>query len=321
MMDWTSVKKRLGFGIPKQGGRFVAPAFALELEPGFVAAARLSPSKRRVLSVDVRELPAGLLAPSASKSNIVKLAEVRQTIAEAAQKVGHSGGGLGLLIPDVAVRVALLQFESLPENAPEADGLVLWRMREYLPYPPEEARLSYQVLAKEPGAVEVLALAVRMAVLAEYEAVVGGLNGSPALLLPATVALLPLLPEGPAGQLLLHLCPGTLTAVVVAGNHVHYWRTRSLEAEATDEVEEVSREATRVLAACQDNLHIQVENVWFCARPPAGARVGDALTATLGRELLPLQGNLVPTGGLPPGQGEIFESYGLPFAGLVANVG
>jgi hypothetical protein len=292
----------------------------LDLEPGFVAAARLSPSKRQVQSVGVSELPAGALVPSANKTNVTGGAIVRRTIAEVSERVGNRGGRVGLLIPDVAARVALMQFETLPEDRREAETLVLWRMREHLPYAPEEARLTYQMLEKQPGSVEILAVAVRGSVLAEYEGVLEGINGGPALVLPATVALLPLLPEEASGQLLLHLCPGALTAVVVASNRVRYWRTRPLEGDAVSNLEEVAREATRVLATCQDNLGVQVQNVWFCARPPAEPEVEAALARALGRELRPLTANSVPAAGLPPEQRELFDLFGMPFAGLMANL-
>ena len=112
-MDWTIWKKRLALDGHIRTGRFVAPNFALELEPGFVAAARLNPSKRQVQSVGVGEIPAGALAPSAHKSNVSDSATIRRTISEVCAKVGNAGGKLGLLIPDVAARVALLQFAKL----------------------------------------------------------------------------------------------------------------------------------------------------------------------------------------------------------------
>ncbi len=319
LMNWATWKKRLGLERHIHTGRFVAPTFALDLEPGFVAAARLNPSKREVRSVGVRELPAGALVPSANKSNVTDSKVIRLTIAEVSERVGNVGGKLGLLIPDVAARVALLQFEALPDNPGQAETLVLWKMREYLPYPPEEARLSFQVLAKQPGAVEILGVAVRSSVLAEYEAVMEGINGGPALVLPASVALLPLLPEEAGGQLLLHLCPGALTAVVVASNRLRYWRTRPLEGDPLGNLEEVAREATRVLATCQDNLGVQVQNVWYCARPPQGPDVDGALAEALGRELRPLLADFVPGAGLPSEQREVFDHFGIPFAGLVAN--
>jgi len=319
-MDWNTWKKRLGLGGQTPTGHFVAPTFALDLEPGFVAAARLSPSKRQVQSVGVQALPTGALAPSANKSNATDIAAVRRAITQVSERVGNGGGRVGLLIPDVAARVSLLQFETLPDDLREAETLVLWRMREYLPYAPEEARLTFQVVGKQPGSVEILGVAVRSSVLAEYESVMQGINGGPALVLPASVALLPLLPEEAGGQLLLHLCPGALTAVVVASNCLRYWRTRPLEVEVVNSLEEVAREASRVLATCQDNLGVQVQNVWYCARPPAPAEVKEALAKALGRELRPLPASFVPPAGLPSGQREAFDHFGMPFAGLVANL-
>jgi hypothetical protein len=317
-MSLATWKKRLGLKRQAPSGSFVAPNFAVELEPGFVAAARLNLSARQVQSVGVREIPAGSIVPSANKANVTDGERVRRAIAEAAERAGNGGGRVGLLIPDVAARVALLQFETLPESRTEAESLVLWRMREFLPYAPEEARFSYQILAKQPGSVEVLVVAVRASVLAEYEALVESINGGPVLVLPATLPLLPLLPEDAAGQLLLHYCPGALTAVVVASDRVRYWRTRPLEGDSSM-LDEICREATRVLATSQDNLAVQVQNVWFCARPPASAEVTDALAQALGQELRPLPGDFVPKSSLPAGQSATFERFGMPFAGLVAN--
>ncbi len=321
-MSWNKLKKRLGLGGGFQTARFVAPTFALDVEPGYVAAARLNPSKRIVQSFGMSELPTGALMPSASKSNLADLAAVRQTITQVIAKVGSGGSRLGLLIPDVVARVALLQFETLPDNLEDAQTLVLWRMREFLPYPPEEARLTFQVVDKQAGSVEVLVVAVRRSVLGEYEAGLEGVNGAPALILPASVALLPLLSEGEGGQLLLHLCPGALTAVVVASNRLRYWRTRALDGDLAGNLSEVAREASRVLATCQDNLGVQVQNVWYCERTTTegGPAVSQALAKILGRDLRSLPANFLPPAGLPSGQRETFEHFGMPFAGLVANL-
>ena len=296
------------------------PSVAVELEPGFVVGARLDGHARRVGRVALRELVAGALAPSPNKPNILSAEPVLNAIAGVAALVGNVGGRLGLLVPDVAARVAVLQFEALPEARREAESLVTWRMREFLPFPPEEARLSYQVLARQTGSVEVLGLAMRNSVVAEYEAALEAVNGGPALMLPASVALLPLLPEDKSGQILLHLCPGALTAVVVAHNRVRSWRTRALEGAAGQEnLDEVAREAGRVLAACQDQLGVQVENVWFCARPPASMEMKAALAEILGRELRPLATDPARTSALSPEERQAFEHFGMPIAGLMAN--
>lgn len=314
-------KSKLGVGAKAHSGTFVAPSFVLDLEPGFVAAARLSPSKKQILSVGVHGLPSGSLVASPNKSNFANSDTIHKAIADVSEKLGNTGGRLGLLIPDVSVRVALLQFETLPTNLNEAEALVRWKMREYLPYAPEEARLTFQVVSRQPDQIEVLGVAVRGSVLAEFESALGIFNrGGADLVLPATVALLPLLPEDAGGQLLLHLCPGALTAVVIASNRIRYWRTRVLAEDGVGNAEEVGREAARVLATCQDNLSVHVENVWYCGRPPADVEVDAALAKALDRQLLPLKANVFPAGGLPSGQNWAFEQFGMPFAGLVANL-
>jgi len=48
--------------------------------------------------------------------------------------------------------------------------------------------------------------------------------------------------------------------------------------------------------------------------------VEEALARALSRELRPLPGNFLPATGLPSGQREAFDHFGMPFAGLVANL-
>ncbi len=319
-MNWVTLKKRLGLDGQVSTAHFVMPSVVLELEPGFVVGARLEGGARHIQRVGIRELHAGALAPSLNKTNITSEAVVHKAVAEVAGLVGMGGGRFGLLIPDLAARVAVLQFEALPDAQREAESLIRWRMREFLPFPPEEARVSFQVLAKQPRQVEILGIAVRSSVLAEYEAVLESLNGGPALILPVSVALLPLLPVDREGQLLLHLCPGVLTAVVVEFDRVRLWRTRVLEGAAeADNLEEVTREATRILATCQDQLGVQIQNVWFCARPPAGNEMREILAKTLGRELRPLAGDFAQGTVLHGDERETFQHFGMPFAGLIAN--
>jgi hypothetical protein len=319
MLDW---KKKFGLGVHARSAHFVMPTFALDLEPGFVAGARLDPHSRQVQRMGVRHLEEGALEPSPNKTNLNDGKAVRETVGEVAALIGNIGGRIGLLLPDVAVRVAVLQFEGLPDNHREAESLIHWKMREYLPFSPDEARVSHQVMVKEPGRVEILGLAVRESVLAEYEAAMDVINGGPALVLPSSVALLPLLPDDSPAQLLLHFSPGALTAVVLSLGRVRYWRTRPLEAAAgAASQDEVAREAARVMATCQDHLNLQVQDVWFCARPSAPPEIQDTLAKTLGQELRPLSDLRAPATKLPAGEQAAFEEFGMPFAGLVANQG
>jgi hypothetical protein len=195
-------------------------------------------------------------------------------------------------------------------------------MREILPYGSAEARVSYQVLARDERAVEMLAVAVRESVLAEYGAALESLNGGPVLVLPATVALLPLLPEDPAvSHLLVHICSGSITTVVVTGDRIRFWRNRPPHGLPPPEhTEEIVRETGRVLATCHDHLNIAIANVWICARPPVTPDLNAELTRALGQQVSPLQEQAGGAATLPPPEQELFRRFGMTFAGLVANL-
>ncbi len=322
-MNWQDLKNwktRLRVGNRVRRAPFQIPTLALEMQPGFVAGARLNADTRCVERVGVRELEAGALNPSPNKPNVTNGVALRRTVGEVAGLFGNASERLGVLIPDLTARAVLLEFDALPENRQDAEALTYWRLREFLPFNPDEAHVCYQVLSKQPGSVEILAMALQGSVQAEYEAALEGVNGRPVLVLPASVALLPLLPEDSSAQLLLHLCPGSLTAVAVELNRVRYWRTRELENGGKGGPEEVAREAKRVLATCQDHLKLAVQQVWFCARPPELADMKNVLAKTLGRELRSLPGALTPSETTPAGEGEAWQHFGTPFAGLVANL-
>jgi hypothetical protein len=196
-------------------------------------------------------------------------------------------------------------------------------MREILAFAPEEARVCYQVQGRESGAVEMLSVAVRDSVLGEYEAALESVNGGPALTLPATLTLLPLIPEGvEGGQLVVHVCSGSVTSVVVAGDRVRFWRHRLVGRAASEELaREVAREVARVLATCRDHLKAEIAHVWLCARPPATPDVGAEVARALAVEVHAVAGVAGYARALPPAEQALCERFGATFAGLLANLG
>lgn len=320
-MDWGTLKRRLWAGGQGSFAPFVLPAVVLEVEPDFVAGARLDGSAHQVQRMDVREVEAGALAPLLNRPNMANQQAVRRAVSEVVERVGNGNGRLGLLVPDAAVRVGTLVFETLPGDRKEAEALVRWRMRENLPYPPEEARVCFQVLARESNSVELLALAMRSSVLAEYESALEGVNGGASLTLPATMALLPLLPDDvEGGQLLLHVCSGSVTTVVAVGGRIRFWRHRLLARLVPEETsKEVVREVARVLANCADHLQVETSRIWTCVRPPEAPELLAELVQMSGCEVVPLEAGPGPATTLPDPERELFTRYGATFAGLLAN--
>ncbi|MGH9649961.1 MAG: hypothetical protein ACRD3I_05765 [Terriglobales bacterium] len=325
-MNWDFLKKRISVGHGSSLARFTMPTVVFETQPGFVLAARLesaSRQARRVRRVGVRRLEPGALEPHAGKANIVKPDELRRAVKEVTELIGNGSGRYGLVVPDGAVRVSIESFETLPDDALEAEALVRWKMRDKLPFAPEEARISIQVLGREPGHVEILAVAARGAVLAEYESAIESANGNMALLLPATATLLPLLPESSRrGQLLLHVCSRWMTSVVVIGSRPCYWRTRELDAAAAEETaREVASEAARILASTRDRLHADLERAWLCARPAAGSEMVAAVAAAVSHEVEVLAPRVDLGADLSAEERTLFGQFGATVAGIISNSG
>jgi hypothetical protein len=319
-MNWEQLKARL---LPRRGGRtgsFLLPSLVFDLQPGFVAGAKLQRSSRQVRRVAVRELEVGALEPLPGRPNLAKQEVVRRAIREVLGEVGNGTGRLGILLPDPSVRVAILRFETLPNHREEAEALVRWRMGSILPFPAEEARVSYQLLSKGEQAVEVLAMALRNSVMAEYEAAFETMSSSPALVLPATVALLPLLPSGKQrSQVLVHVCSGSVTTVVIVGDSISFWRNRLLEAHTAEGDGEVVREISRVVATCRDHLKSEIEDLWIHVRPPATRSLDKEIGKAIGRNVQFLTSSASQASTLSPAEKKILEGFGMPFAGLLEN--
>lgn len=323
-MNWNFLQERFRPTPRGTTASFALPAVVLEIEPDFVAGVRLdrsARSPRRVQRIGVREFEARILEPLPNRPNITNEAGLREALRAVANVIGNGADRLGLLVSDATVRVGTLSFETLPDDPRETEALVRWKMRENLPCAPEEARVSYQVTWREPGRVELMAVAAKSSVLAEYELALSQMNGGPALILPATAALLPLLPEGEeGGQLLVHVCSGWVTTAVVEGSRLRSWRTRQVgRAAPEDLVRDVVSEATRVLASACDHMHVEVRRVWICARPPASAELVPELVHALSQEVVNLTPSADLAAALPDAERTLFERFGATVAGLILN--
>ncbi len=321
-MDWKALKKRFTSGTIRGTAPFTLPSVLLEIQPDFIAGARLATVKhqREVRRIHVAALPPQAVNPHTGQTNVANPDAVREAATTVMSALGNGSDRFGLLLSDAATRVGVLAFETLPDDHREAEVLVRWKLGESLPFPAEEARIHYQVLLNQPGHVEVLAVAGRDQVLDQYESVLGPGRGTPALVLPSTMALLPLIPErGDAGQLLIHLCCRWVTAVVVLGSRVCFWRTREVRPGAVNMVADVATEAARVLAGSRDHLQVEIGEVWLCARPMTLPGLEVELAGATRCEVK----ELVPTpelGSLLVGEERVdFERYGAVAAGLACN--
>ncbi|HEV3279667.1 MAG TPA: hypothetical protein VG860_22960 [Terriglobia bacterium] len=324
-MDWKEQLGSLWNHLTWTGtASFMLPGALFEVQPDFVMGARLAGKNgdghAQFGKLAVAPLGPGALVASPAGPVLLDEEAVVRALQEVVAAVGNGQPRAGLLVPDGAVRVGVFPFDELPSSRREAATLVGWRLRENLPYPPAEARLSYQT-ARLPAGMEVAAAAARSSVLAEFEGLLDAINRSADLILPATMALLPLLPEqGETGHLLVHVYSAAATFAVAQKERLRFWRTRDLAGlDLEDMFEQVAAEAARVVASTEDRLDVHLGPVRLCVRPPATDLWAEKLAAALGREVALLE-PAPEVGGLLAGpERTAFRNYGATLAGLAAN--
>lgn len=320
-MRWARFQPRVRPLRPPKKKKVVLPSAVFEVQSGFVMGARLSRSRRKINRLAVQEFAPDALAAVSCLSNVAKPEEFGETLRAVDAALGDGKGSLGLLIPDPLVRVSILEFETFPGDAKDQEALVQWKMKPLLPFPSEEARMNFEVSHQEAGHVEVMALAARNSVLAEYETSLEALGGEIKLVLPSALALLPLLDENAEeGELLLHVWPDGMTAIVAGGGRVRLWRTQPERWASPEEcLAAVSQETVRMLASAQDHLRLEIGRVGLCVRPPVPEEWIRELGSAVSREVHVLVADAACAGNLSADETEVLRYFGAPLAGLLAN--
>jgi hypothetical protein len=302
--------------------KFSLPATVFEFQPEYVLGARFSGSFRRVANLALGELDSGVLSPLLGRPNILKPEDLARRVAAVASVLGGEKGPFGLLLPDGAVRVSILEFETLPTDRKEQEPLIRWKVKTLLPFPVEDARISFELAPKEPKGMEAVVMAVKKSVLAEYESMLDALNGEVTLVLPSSAALLPLLnDDARAGEMLLNISPTHLTAVVVSGQQIRLWRDHALIGKSSGEgLLAVIEEAMRTLAASHDRLGLEISRVRLCARPGVPRNWVMELGRKLSRDVEDIVPKELPVRmKLSYEEGQILNEFGATVSGLVAN--
>jgi type IV pilus assembly protein PilM len=156
----------------------------------------------------------GLVA-SPSAPNVLKPQLYREALPRVAEGTRGKPGTAALAIPDYAARMAILDFEQFPSSETEAMALLRFRLRKSVPFHIEEAQVAYAVQLAEANRTEVLAVAIARPILEEYEAMLVEAGYRVGLVIPSTIAALPLCDAAQKGITLLAKSTGSTLAVLL----------------------------------------------------------------------------------------------------------
>ena len=197
------------------------PRVACEISPQGVVAARSADATAPLGAVARVELAEGAVAPGLRPGNIVDrvavAAAVRRALEQVDAKPNSRDADITLVIPDAAVRVLLLDFDSLPGRLSDALPIVRFRLKKLLPFEADDAMVSYQVMSSGKSGVRVLAVAMPRDVLSEYETAAREGGFEPGSVIPSTLAALAALESDTAALLVNANVLGVTTAIVRNG--------------------------------------------------------------------------------------------------------
>lgn len=218
------------------------PRLAVEIRPEGVVAARADDASALLSAVSQALPDGGAVAPGLTSDHIAISAGAgrRETIAavkKALESVVLRERRTTLVLPDAAVRVLLLDFDSLPTKAAEALPVVRFRLKKLLPFDADDAVISYQVMSQQRGMIRVLAVAVPKQVLAEYESMVREAGFEPGAVLPSTLAACAGVEEHEVATLIVNAGESSVTTAIVQGGVLLLHRTVDLALDEALETE------------------------------------------------------------------------------------
>jgi type IV pilus assembly protein PilM len=216
----------------------VRPRIAVEVRQEGVYAARANDAAGLLAQVASASLPAGAVVPSLRAGNIVDRIAVIAALKKVLPAVQlGKGRDVTLIVPDTAVRVLLLDFDEIPSKAEDALSVLRFRLAKLLPFNPELAQVSYQVMSRHSLVLQVLVVAIPNEVLAEYESAVREAGFEPGAVLPSTVAVAAALDEvGSSAALLVNGSEFAVTTAILRRGELLLHRTLELKAHAMAQV-------------------------------------------------------------------------------------
>ncbi|MDR3751805.1 MAG: hypothetical protein P4K94_10010 [Terracidiphilus sp.] len=228
------------------------PPVAVEIAPeGVLAAASPGPGHPPVYAFV--PLPPGSLVPGIGEPNIRSAEAIANAIRSALGQVSPRTRSVTLVLPDTAVRVFVLDFDTLPSKDAEAISVLRFRLRKMVPFEVEHAGLSYQVLTQNKTECKVLAAVLPAPILAEYEAAVRAAGYEPGAVLPSSLAALEAL-DSMEAVLAANLSPLALTTLIVNGNDLLLYRTLDLPEDPALRLQEIQRGIAVAAAYYEDKL-------------------------------------------------------------------
>jgi len=275
------------------------PRLACEISADRVLAGRVSENGGRALEAcATSQLPSGSVVPDLTELNLRQPDAVYETVRDTLAGLRARSNDVIAVLPDAAVRVVLLDFETLPPRREEAESVVRFRLKKSLPFDVEKAKVSYHVQPSK-GTVRVIAAVALANVVEDYEAAFRQAGYAPGVVVPSMLAALGAA-QAQQPSLVIKVDARTTSIAILDGQLLLLFRTLENPRGVAVTGEQLAEEIYPSVVFFQDTYHLNIARIFVAGLPESGA-AAPALRAQTGAEVT----DLVSASQLGAGAGSI----------------
>jgi type IV pilus assembly protein PilM len=258
------------------------PRIACEVSSDRVLAGRLAEKGGVLEACTARELAPGSVVPDLTELNLRQPEAVRKAINDAIGGIAGRARDVIAVVPDAAVRVVLLDFDTLPQNAQEADSVVRFRLKKSLPFDVDKAKVSYHTQTALGGLRLVAAVALN-SVIEDYESAFRDAGFNAGVVLPSMLAALGAA-EADRPTLVLKVDARTTSLAILDTGQLLLFRTLENTRGVTITGEQLAEEVYPSVVFFQDTYHTNIERIYVAGLPESGG-ASPALRAQTGADV------------------------------------
>src|SRR5581483_8681828 len=258
------------------------PKLACEIAADRIIAGRIAEDGSSVEACAAHELAPGSVVPDLVELNLRQRNSILQNLRETLGSVIPRSRDVIAVLPDAAVRVVLLDFDTLPAKDHEAEGVVRFRLKKSLPFDVDKAKVSYHVQAGN-GNVRVIAAVALTTVIEDYESAFRDAGYAPGIVLPSMLAALGAV-EAHRPTLVVKVDARTTSIAILAKQELLLFRTLENPRGVTITGEQLAEEVYPSIVFFQDTYQLNIDQIFVAGLPESTGAV-PALKAQTGADV------------------------------------
>ncbi len=255
--------------------------YAFEISEAGIAAARTAPTPQ----TSFQPFDSDVISVSPVRDNVQRMEALTAQVRALAPRGEKKRQRAAVIVPDYAVRVSVLDFDSFPSDTAQQLSLVRFRIKKSLPFDLDSAGLSYFAQPSAGKSVDVVVAVAPLEILARYELPFRTAGFHAGMLTTSTLAALELVP-GEGNYVFAKLSGSVLTIAVTARGSLKLLRSIEL---AERSAAEVASHLFPTFAYVEDQLQTPPEKLIVCGFPHAARDLSEELAREVSLEIEPLR--------------------------------